>query len=155
MLPDSFAFVDRIGWDAFNESTDLKSQVERYRNRFGYLPETVLADQLYGTGDNRRFLKELGVRFGGKMLGRPPKETEASRQKLKQRGQQYRKDSRNRIPIEGKFGQGKNGYQLNAIRARLQKTSEAWTNCIFLVMNLMVLLKIRGKPLPFFCVFAS
>ena len=27
------------------------------------------------------------------------------------------------------------------IRAKLQKTSEAWINCIFLVMNLMVLLR--------------
>ncbi len=78
MTADGFAFVDRIGWNAFNEGTDLKSQVERYRNRFGYLPETVLADQLYGTRDNRRFLKELGVRFGGKVLGRPPKETDRS-----------------------------------------------------------------------------
>jgi len=30
-------------------------------------------------------------------------------------------DSRERIPIEGKFGQGKNGYRLNYIRAKLQK----------------------------------
>ena len=50
-------------------------------------------------------------------------------------------DSRERIPIEGKFGQGKNGYRLNYIRARRQKTSEAWINSIFLVMNLMVLLR--------------
>ncbi len=150
---DGFAFVDRIGRDAFSESTDLKSQVVRYRNRFGYLPEAVLADQLYGTRDNRRFLKELGVRFGGKALGRPPKETEANRQELKRRRQQYREDSRNRIPIERKFGQGTNGYRLNAIRARLQKTSEALINGIFLVMNLMVLLKIRRNPLTFFCVF--
>ncbi len=137
----------------FNESTDLKSQVERYKDRFGYLPEMVLADQLYGTRDNRHFLKRLGVRFGGKALGCPPKETEANKQKLKQRKEQRREDSRNRIPIEGMFGQGKNGYRLNNIRTRLQKTSEALINCIFLVVNLMFLLKIRGKPLPFFCVF--
>ncbi len=62
MTADGFAFVDRIGWDAFNESADLKRQVERYKDRLGYLPEIVLADQLYSTRDNRRFLKELGVR---------------------------------------------------------------------------------------------
>ncbi len=65
----------------------------RYRDRLGYLPEAVLADQLYGTRDNRRFLKELDVRFGGKALGRPPKETEANKQELKQRKQQRREDS--------------------------------------------------------------
>ncbi|MBN1183370.1 MAG: hypothetical protein JXB49_13845, partial [Bacteroidales bacterium] len=37
----------------------------------------------------------------------------------------------------GKFGQGKNGYALNQIRARLKKTSGSWVECIFFVMNLM------------------
>jgi len=39
--------------------------------------------------------------------------------------------------IEGKFGQGKNGYALNQIRARLKETSESWVACIFFVMNLI------------------
>jgi Transposase DDE domain len=46
-----------------------------------------------------------------------------------------------RIPIEGKFGQGKNGYRLNYIRAKTAQTSEAWIRAIFLVMNLMVLFR--------------
>ncbi|HEB63293.1 MAG TPA: hypothetical protein ENJ07_02300, partial [Gammaproteobacteria bacterium] len=46
------------------------------------------------------------------------------------------------IPIEGKFGQGKNGYNLNYIRAKRADTSFAWINSIFLVMNLAVLLGI-------------
>ncbi|CAH1385957.1 hypothetical protein NTGM5_180016 [Candidatus Nitrotoga sp. M5] len=46
------------------------------------------------------------------------------------------------IPIEGKFGQGKNGYKLNYVRAKTEHTSEALTNSIFLVMNLKVLLKV-------------
>ena len=54
---------------------------------------------------------------------------------------QRRQDALERIPIEGKFGQGKNGYRLNYIRARTLKTSEAWINSIFQVMNLMVLLR--------------
>ena len=47
-----------------------------------------------------------------------------------------------RIPIEGKFGQGKNGYRLNYIRAKRADTSSAWINSIFLVMNLLILLKV-------------
>ena len=50
--------------------------------------------------------------------------------------------NRQRITIEGKFGQGKNGYNLNYIRAKTARTSEAWINSIFMVMNLMVLLKV-------------
>ena len=47
-----------------------------------------------------------------------------------------------RIPIEGKFGQGKNGYRLNYIRVKRADTSFAWINSIFLVMNLQILLRI-------------
>ncbi len=138
-MTDGLAFVDHLGWDAFNESRDLKQQVEEYRRKYGYYPEVVLADQLYGTRDNRRYLKENGIRFGGKALGRPPKQTIENTDRLKQIKSQRIQDSGERIPIEGKFGQGKNGYRLNYIRARLQKTSEAWINSIFLVMNLKVL----------------
>lgn len=46
------------------------------------------------------------------------------------------------IPIEGKFGQCKNGYRLNDIRAKRADTSCAWINSIFLVMNLLILLRI-------------
>ena len=45
------------------------------------------------------------------------------------------------IPIEGKFGQGKRAYGLNLIQAKTARTSEAWINSIFLVMNLLVLLR--------------
>lgn len=144
-MKDGLAFVDHISWDAFNESTDLKKQVEDYRRRFGHYPEVVLADQLYGSRDNRKYLKEKGIRFGGKALGRPPKQTEENAEKNRKMKKQRIQDSLERIPIEGKFGQGKNGYRLNYIRAKLQKTSEAWIDCIFLVMNLMVLLKKLSK----------
>ncbi len=55
---------------------------------------------------------------------------------------QRREEYLQRIPIEGKFGQGKNGYRLNYIRAKRADTSEAWINSIFLVMNLLILLRI-------------
>lgn len=140
-MADGLAFVDHIGWDAFNESKDLKQQVKEYKLRFGYYPEVVLGDQLYGSHHNRRFLKKNEIRFGGKALGRPKKKTAENAEIIKHERLQRIQDSRDRIPIEGKFGQGKNGYRLNYIRARLQKTSEAWINSIFLVMNLMVLLR--------------
>ena len=45
------------------------------------------------------------------------------------------------IDIEGKFGQGKRAYGLNQIQAKTARTSEAWINSIFFVMNLLVLLR--------------
>ena len=61
---------------------------------------------------------------------------------LKRLKAQRRAEYLQRIPIEGKFGQGKNGYDLNYIRARRPDTSYAWINTIFLVMNLQILLRI-------------
>jgi len=47
-------FVDHLSWDAFNESADLIAQVKAYKGRFGFYPESVYADGIYGTRDNSR-----------------------------------------------------------------------------------------------------
>ena len=136
------ARVDHLRWDAFHEGHDLKSQVEAYQARTGHYPVSVLGDPIYGTRDNRDYLRQCGIRFAGKPLGRPKQETETNREELKQLKAQRREEYRQRIPIEGKFGQGKNGYRLNYIRAKRADTSVAWINSIFLVMNLALLLKV-------------
>jgi len=137
---DGVTCVDHLRWDAFHEGGDLKSQVEAYRESHGHYPEAVLGDPVYGTQANRRYLKGHGIRFAGKPLGRPKKVTEASREELKRLKAQRREEYLQRLPIEGKFGQGKNGYNLNYIRAKRADTAYAWINSIFLVMNLLVLL---------------
>jgi len=77
-----------------------------------------------------------------KALGRTKKETSRNKQQLKREKAQRRADYLQRIPIEGKFRQGKNGYRLNYVRAKRADTSVAWINSIFLVMNLAVLLRL-------------
>ena len=37
-MTEGLAFIDHLGWDAYNESKDLKKQVEEYRGRYGYYP---------------------------------------------------------------------------------------------------------------------
>lgn len=49
-----------------------------------------------------------------------------------------------RNPIEGKFGQAKNGYGMDRIRARLKTTSQSWIASIILVLNLV---KLAGAAL--------
>jgi len=69
--------------------------------------------------------------------------------------QKYRKKKKaaQRNLVEGKFGQGKRGYGLNNILARLPETSESWIASIFFVMNLVKLIevaqKIKGSFLAF------
>ena len=142
LTDEGVARVDHLRWDAFHEGHDLTPQVEAYRTRYGYYPKAVLGDPVYGTRENRRYLKQRGIRFVGKPLGRPKEVTEANQEELKRLKAQRREEYRQRIPIEGKFGQGKNGYRLNYIRAKRADTSTAWINSIFLVMNLLILLRI-------------
>ena len=135
-LDNGFARIDTLSWEAYNESTDLIKQCENYRTLHRHYPELVQVDRIYLNRDNRNWLKDKNIRFIGKPLGRPTKEVLTPYQKCKKR-----KEEAERNHIEGKFGQGKNGYELNKIRARLQNTAESWIAAIFLVMNLVRLSK--------------
>ena len=135
-LVDGYSFVDRISWDNYNESGDLISQIKQYYNRFGYYPESVHADQIYRTRENRRFCEKWGIRLSGPPLGRAKKVTEANASELlKDRRIRYQ-DELDRNAIEGKFGQGKRRFTLGLIMAKLATTSEAVITISFIVMNL-------------------
>lgn len=132
-LDDGFARIDTLSWDAYHEAGDLIKQVESYKELHGHYPELVQVDKIYATRKNRKWLKERGIRITAPPLGRKPEKTKQTQyQKRKQR-----QEAAERNHIEGKFGQGKNGYNLNQIRARLKDTSESWIACIFFVMNLI------------------
>jgi len=135
-LVNGFSFVDRISWDNYNESGDLISQIEDYYNRFGCYPESVHADQIYRTRENRRYCRAKGIRLSGPPLGRPKKATQANASELKHDRKIHRQDERDRIAIEGKFGQGKRRFSLGLIMAKLARTSEAAIAISFIVMNL-------------------
>ena len=47
--------IEKISYDAYNESTVLIEAVERFRERTGHYPERLLADQIYRTRANRSF----------------------------------------------------------------------------------------------------
>ena len=128
-LVKGYAYMDHLSWDAFNEGGDLMGQVEAYYERFGFYPESVHGDKIYGTRGNRRYLKERGIRFSGKPLGRPPKLSKEQKRELK-------KELGIRNRIEGKFGEGKRKYDLDLVKARTPSTSESWIASVFFVMNL-------------------
>ncbi len=132
-LDRGFARINTFRWDAYHEAGDLISQVEDYKKLHGHYPELVQVDRIYATRENRKWLKERNIRITAPPLGRRSiKEPESYYQKRKRK-----KEAVERNHIEGKFGQGKNGYNLNKIRAKLKETSESWIACIFFVMNLV------------------
>jgi hypothetical protein len=127
---DGYVFLDHISWDNFNESGDLKSQVEAYKTYTGYYPESVHVDKIYRTRENRDWCKERGIRISGPPLGRPPKNVSKEKKK------QALEDERIRNCIEGKFGQGKRRFSLGRVMAKLPHTSLTSIAITFLVMNL-------------------
>ena len=104
--------------------------------------EGVSADPIVMTKENRKYLKENGIRHTGKALGRKPKQVPSTQEKAIR---QIERNQRNHI--EGKFGQGKVKYNLNKIMAKISDTTESWIAGIFFVMNILKLSK------DFLCLF--
>ncbi len=143
-----FCRIDRLNWEAYNESVDIKLQVTNYYNTYGCYPSELLADRIYLTRENRMYLKSLNIKIYGKPLGRPKQKAKTSAQKYRDRKKQAQRNH-----VEGKFGQAKRGYGLNNIMARRKDTSESWINSIIFIMNLQKLLKIAEKYGCFLCSF--
>jgi hypothetical protein len=135
-MVNGYAFVDKIGWEAYNEETLLTSAAERYKERYGCYPEAILADKIYRNRANRSYCKERGIRLSGPRLGRPAKETDVSVIR------QERADTSKRNAIEGKFGEGKIKYGLDRIMARLKDSSETVIGLAFFCMNLSRMLRV-------------
>lgn len=131
-LVNGFSFVEKIGWDAYNESCDLIEQIERYHKRFGFYPASVHVDKIYRTRENRRYCKKKGIRLSGPPLGRPTDEAEL----LKEQKKLQHQDEIDRIAVEGKFGQGKRRFSLARVMTKLAQTSEVSIVVAFIVMNL-------------------
>jgi hypothetical protein len=134
-LRDGYVFLDRIDWNNFNESGDLKAQVEAFKEATGVYPESVHVDRIYRTRSNRAFCKERGIRISGPPLGRPPASVSDEKKK------QAQQDETVRNAIEGKFGVSKRRFNLNRVMAKLPHTSQTAIAITFLVMNLSTLLR--------------
>jgi hypothetical protein len=131
-LTNGYARMERVSFDAFNESEDFYRIVERYHERYGRYPQHILADKLYRNRETLAFCKESGIRLTGSALGRPTKDAEKNKR--------YRKreyiDICDRNAVEGTFGTGKTTYGLGRIAARLEETSICVIGVCLLVMNL-------------------
>ena len=127
---EGYTLMERTSWDSFNEGSTLIESVERYVERFGYYPETILADKIYRTRENLQYCKDHGIRMSGPKLGRPPKQVDREQKKMEQQ------DMGERNAVEGKFGEGKRIYGLGLIRTRLRQTSETVIAIQLLIMNL-------------------
>lgn len=133
-ITEGFIRADQIDFNAFNEANLLCEQIESYRTLFGYYPGTVLADKIYWTRENRKWLKDRAINIGGVPMGRKAGQTKYEKERDRQKNNQ-------RSEIEGKFGETKNRYGLDRIYTRLPQTSQAEISLIFLAVNLVKLVR--------------
>ncbi len=131
-MTEGFTRADQIDFNAFNEANHLITQLEGYRARFGYYPGRVLADKIYWTRQNRKWLKARNIHMGGVPLGPKPKQSKY------QKGRE-RKRNNERSEVEGKFGEAKERYGLARLHTRLPQTTKAEVSLILLAMNLVKL----------------
>ena len=129
---NGYTKIERLSWDAYNESTRLQDTVEGYKEQTGFYPQRILADKIYRTRDNLKYCAKHGIRMSGPKLGRPPKDKALYAQQCRDE----RKEAGERNEVEGKFGTGKRCYGLDRLTARLKDTSETQIHMIVLTMNL-------------------
>ena len=130
-LENGYTRIERLSWEAYNESSDLQSLCERYKERHGHYPEAVLADKLFRNRENLRYCAEHGIRLSGPKLGRPTKviDPELLKQQLA--------DNSARNAIEEKFGQCKRRLGLGRVMTRRKGSSETVIAVTILIVNLI------------------
>ncbi|HKK74273.1 MAG TPA: transposase [Saprospiraceae bacterium] len=84
-LSEGIARVDQIDFNAFNESQGLPAQIEAYKALYGYYPALVLADKIYWTRANRKYLKDKNIEIGGVPLGRKKEQSKYERERQRKR----------------------------------------------------------------------
>jgi IS5 family transposase len=122
------ARLERLSFDAYNESDVLITAVENYKGRTGHYPERVLVDQIYRNRKNRAFCKEHGIRMSGPALGRPKKADKVDNK------QEYM-DNTDRIEVERAFSLAKRKYGLGLITAKLDTTTRSSIALSIIAMN--------------------
>lgn len=125
---NGIARLERLSFDAYNESDVLITAVENYKSRTGHYPERVLVDQIYRNRTNRAYCSEHGIRISGPALGRPKKDNKVDKK------QEYI-DNNDRIEVERAFSLAKRRYGLGLITAKLDTTTRGSIVISIIAMN--------------------
>ena len=123
--------IEKLSFDAYNESAVLKTALENYKKRTGHYPERVLADQIYRNRDNIAFCSSLGIRLSGKKLGRPKKDADSKAEK-----KIAYQDNTDRIEVERKFSLAKRKFGLGLLLTKREDTTKASIVLSIIAMNI-------------------
>jgi transposase, IS5 family len=121
MQVDGINYIEHLSYEAFNESTRLKTSVIKHKQLFGRCRHWS-ADAIYATNKNRKYLTAQKIVSNFVAKGYPKtNESEVTIKALLNKERSTR--------LEGSFGTEKNYYGLAKVKARTQATEKL---CIYL-----------------------
>ena len=123
--------IEKLSFDAYNESSVLKTAIENYRERMGHYPERVLVDQIYRNRENISYCSNLGIRLSGKKLGRPKKDADSKAEK-----KIAYQDNTDRIEVGRKFSLAKRKFGLGLLLTKREDTTRASIVLSIIAMNI-------------------
>jgi len=116
---DGINIIEKISFNAFNEGQEFIPSIGLSRKLFGKCRQ-VAADAIYATNKNRKYASRHGIATSFVRKGKAGKNEEQrkSMQKILSTARATR--------MEGSFGNEKNQYGLDRIRARTELTEILW-----------------------------
>lgn len=134
-------FIEHLSFNAFHEGIRLKQGIAFHTKHFGKLSQ-LGADKIYATNENRKHCSALGIQTNFVPKGRRTQDPVKREQEDKAR--QVLGKARSTI-LEGTYGNDKNHYGLQKIKARNQLTEILWIFFGVMAANAMKIAKIKGK----------
>ena len=119
--------LEKVSFDAYNESEVLLWAIRHYYNRNECYPKRILADRIYRNRKNLQYCKERGIRLAGPSLGRPKKDD------TRDKALEHR-DNADRVEVECGFSNLKGSFGLGLLRIKRQDT-------ILIVIALNIILR--------------
>jgi IS5 family transposase len=128
------SFIEHLSYDNFNEGTRLKQSVAFHQKHFGKCSQ-LAADAIYATNENRRYCTRLKI-----ATSFTPKGKQGKLQEQKSAMRSVLSAVRATI-LEGSFGNEKNHYLLNRVKAKTEATEIAWIFFGMLTANASIISK--------------
>lgn len=124
------ARIEKLSFDAYNESEVLKGAIEKYKVRTGKYPERILVDQIYRNTSNIKYCNERNIRISGVPLSKQNLLDKTVDKKITD------KDNKDRIEVERRFSLAKRKFGLGKIWTKLENTSKSSIVLSILAMNI-------------------
>ena len=120
LLVDGLGFIEHFSFDAFNESTHYQNGIYLQRKLFGKCTHHS-ADAIYATNKNRTYTTAQKIQTNFVPKGKQLKQYVSQADQMRIILNRYRS-----TVLEGSFGNEKNHYLLNRIKAKTEQTEKCW-----------------------------